>query len=125
MANERGDVMLIQFLLKALLHGDKKLVDTVLTRPSGPALIITGVWDQVSKTYMEHWEQSLAAVDHVYGLRSDLSPPGIIVPYAKGGKKIISLNVFCKHIFGTKAYSRLELPNVFLPREVSNDLFLY
>src|SRR6188508_2139651 len=59
MSNERKDVLLIQFLLKAIMHSGKTYLagNTSFTPPPGDALNMSGIWDEPSKRYLKRWEE--------------------------------------------------------------------
>ena len=126
--NERKDVMLVQFLLKAILHSGKTFLanDTRFTPPAGvPVLNITGSWDDTSKKYLARWEMLLAEARAYWAYGKDPGTlfPGAVVPYYKGGKKIIAMNEMCVVMFGKDSHARLKLPGDVLPLEAWRDLF--
>jgi hypothetical protein len=109
MANKRGDVALVQFFLKALLHCDKVFTGGIrsvtLKPPGGSPLNVSGVWDSVSATYLGHWEGLVWAPS---GAIYDFEPwfPGKIVGSRAGGEKINDLNEMSRPFLATKRTTR-------------------
>jgi len=134
MANYRGDVMLIQCLLKAIMHAGKAIpgIPVAPLRPGGAELGISGVWDNTSALYLGGWEAYVVAVK-VHLMSTSPGPwpwsladpfPGKVVPFTKGGKKIMNMGSMCVQMFGQPAYAQLNLPNVSVPAELAKELFL-
>ena len=128
MANDRKDVMLVQLLLKAILYSNKAFLgnDVVFMPPSGPELAVSGSWDQPSREYLKRWEDTLAKSRGywAYGKEPATQFPGTVVPYIQGGRKIRTMAEMCVMMFGADRYATLDLPNVTVPQEVADDLFI-
>lgn len=134
MANDRGDVMLIQLLLRAILHGEKAMPRTTLRfrRPPGPTLGIHGAWDEASKNYLDRWEYLYNLMrQEAQHFRVDLPDyvepvtlyPGKVVPFAAGGQKVIAMGRMCALMFGDTAYASLRLPETGLPDVLAKQIF--
>jgi len=136
MANDRLDVMLVQCLLKATMYSNKPFAGQVsFPRPKGSELTVNGVWDDLSRNALKDWETRVALtkiqirvdqvkIDPTSGFqRPETAFPGTVVPYRKGGKKIIDMAKICVHMFGDKAYADLTFPGVIVPAELAKELF--
>jgi hypothetical protein len=127
MANDPKDVMLIQFFLKAIMFSNKAYLgqDLKFTPPPGVALNINGVWDEPSRAYLSRWEEIRAQVKAywAYGRVDAVQFPGTVVPYMKGGKKILSMNEMIIDMYGRDQFKILRLPTARLPDEAWHDLF--
>lgn len=128
MCNDRKDVMLIQFFLKAIMHSGKIWLagDTKMTPPEGgQTLEVSGVWDETSGRYLGRWEE-LRSEAKAYWAHGRVTPTqfaGTVVPYHQGGKKIIAMNEMLVVFFGKENHDRLNLPGADLDPEVRKDLF--
>jgi hypothetical protein len=117
MANERPDVMLIQFLLQAVMLSGRP----PWGRPGGPVIQITGIWDEASRNHLARWELIHQHLPYPKTLQtSDF--PGKMMPLTNGGRKILDLNTDGYELFGSR-FTTLEMPNATLPLEVRNELF--
>lgn len=134
MANDPPDVMLVQLLLRAILHGGKSLPGSLLkfTRPTGPVIGIIGIWDTASSNYLSEWEFRYKTARNELQKFDFLAPdyvepvtayPGKVVPFSTGGKKILALGRMCALMFGEDSYSSLSLPETGLPDLLAKDLF--
>jgi hypothetical protein len=141
MANDRTDVMLVQLLLRAILHSGKPIPGVVkghptllkFTRPDGGGTIsIDGVWSNTSANYLREWEDRYSLARKEAQFFDTLAPdyvdpktvsPGKVVPYASGGQKIIALGRMCAMMFGENNYATLRLPDTGLPDLLAKDLF--
>jgi hypothetical protein len=125
MANDRGDVMLVQYLLRAIMHSDKTMPGGELnfSRPPGPELNVNGVWDGASRNYLTAWE-NVRFVNRTFmqDIPDVTAFPGKVVPYVKGGRKILAMAQMCVQFFGDQAYAQLKLPNASLPPEIMKEL---
>ena len=127
MKNDRTDVVLIQYILKAVMTANKIFLagNTRFTPPPGPQLNVSGVWDEASKNYLARWE-ALISEARAYWAHGRVDPtlyPGTVVPYRLGGKKIIALNEMGREFFGEENFARLTLSGGTLPAETWNELF--
>ena len=126
MNNARSDVMLVQLFLYATLHSQKIFLagNTVFTPPSGSALAVSGMWDNTSAAYMARWEQlrSEAKAYWAYGVAEPVLFAGKVVPYTKGGKKIIAMNEMCRIFYGDAAVYSFKIPGVQVPAELAREL---
>ena len=127
MMNERSDVMLVQFFLKAILQSQKSFLagNTVFTPPDGVTLEVNGNWDDASKKYLARWETLLSEARGywAHGQNPATLYPGKVVPYHLGGKKIIAMNEMFTVMFGKDSHARLNLPGVQLPPDAWKRLF--
>ena len=126
MNNARGDVQLVQLFLYATLHSQKIFLagNTVFTPPSGPALALSGLWDGTSAAYLTRWEQlrGEAKAYWAHGVTEPVQFAGKVVPYTKGGKKIIAMNEMCRIFYGDAALYSMKLPNVMVPSELAQEI---
>ena len=126
MSNARTDVMLVQLFLYATLHTQKTFLagNTVFMPPSGPVLAISGMWDSTSASYMARWEQlrSEAKAYWAHGVAEPVQFAGKVVPYLKGGKKIIAMNEMCRIFYGDAAVYTFKIPGVQVPPDLSREL---
>ena len=134
MANDRTDVMLVQLLLRAILHGGKAMPGTILKfeRPAGETISISGGWDNASANYLKEWEKCYNIVRNEAQFFNTLASdyvepitafPGKVVPYAAGGQKIIALCRMSALIFGDVNYANLSFPDTGLPDLLAKELF--
>lgn len=127
MSNDRLDVMLVQYLLRVILHSNKIFLagNTRFTPPSGAELQITGVWDEPSARYLTRWEELRyeARAYWGHGTAPATQYPGTVVPYIQGGKKIIAMQEMCRIFYGDEAYNKLKMPNAELPIPVWREFF--
>lgn len=136
MANDRLDVMLVQCLLKAIMYSNKPIAGGfTIPRPKGPELVVNGIWDEASRNVLKDWETAVMfakvqirldqlSADPTSGFKAPTTAfHGTVVPYAKGGKKIINMARMCIQMFGDKAYADLAFPGVSVPAELARELF--
>ena len=124
MANGFTDVLLIQCFLKAVLEGNRQLWGIQWTRPSGPGLAITGVWDAASKSYLKHWEdlQVRWKMKERGNTTGGTTIPGTVVPYSQGGKKIVWMNAQILAMYGKTDYIICVWGSVALPLDLTKQL---
>ena len=127
MNNARTDVMLVQLFLYATLHSGKIFLagNTVFMPPSGSALTISGMWDSTSVAYMTRWEQlrSEAKAYWAHGVAEPVQFAGKVVPYMRGGKKIVAMNEMCRIFYGDAATYTLKIQGVQVPPDLARELF--
>jgi hypothetical protein len=127
MMNDRPDVILVQYFLKAILQSQKTFLagNTVFTPPDGVTLQINGNWDEASKKYLARWETLISEARGywAHGLNPATLYPGTVVPLRKGGKKIIAMNEMAIVMFGNVSHTRLKLMSEDLPLEAWDQLF--
>jgi hypothetical protein len=127
MKNDPTDVMLVQCFLIALLKSNRAWLgtDEKFTPPPGAALDQTGVWDAASARYLERWEGLRNRAQNYWsrGNKIEVQFPGTVVPYHKGGQKIVTMNGMAREFYGDLNYLRLDLGGVRLRREAAMELF--
>ncbi len=127
MRNDPPDVMLVQCFLIGLLGSGKAWLgtDERFTPPDGTgALTQSGIWDETSSRYLTRWEGLHNRAQNYWsggGLETKFA--GTVVPYHKGGKKIMVMNEMCRVFFGEDNHRRLDLMGVRLRREAALELF--
>jgi hypothetical protein len=126
MNNARTDVMLVQLFLYATLHSQKVFLagNTTFTPLSGPTLSLSGVWDSTSVAYLTRWEQlrSEAKAYWAHGVAEPVQFAGKVVPYIKGGKKIVAMNEMCRIFYGDAAVYAFKIPGVQVPAELAQEI---
>jgi hypothetical protein len=126
MNNDATDVMLVQCFLIGLLKSNRAWLgtDEKFTPPAGASLEQTGVWDGPSASYLQRWEElHNRAQNYWSGGKNETRFPGTVVPYHKGGKKIMVMNEMARMFYGDLNHARLDLGGVKLRVEAAIEVF--
>lgn len=127
MANDSLDVMLIQCFLKAILESGRQLYGIQWSRPGGPRLRVSGLWDEASRNYLEHWEglQVRWKMKERGTTTGGTTMPGTVVPYSKNGKKVVWMNAQVLALYGKVSYIICVWGDVVMPVNLQKQLITY